>query len=70
MPETFGKRERKKTQERKAAAREERRLARRQRRAEGPAPLEELEPLTGPRPLDDVDDDEHEDDDTYAEGRP
>jgi len=59
MPETFGKRERKKTQERKAAAREERRLARRDRRAAGPAPVEELQPLEGPVPLpDDLADDD------------
>jgi hypothetical protein len=32
MPETYGKRQRKATQERKAAARDERRVARNQRR--------------------------------------
>jgi hypothetical protein len=53
MPETFGKRERKKTQERKAAAREERRLARNRRRAAGPAEVPELQPLDGPLPLPD-----------------
>ena len=53
MPETFGKRERKKTQERKAAAREERRIARKQRREEGPPVVEELQLLDGPRPVDD-----------------
>lgn len=51
MPETFGKRERKKTQERKMAAREERRLARNRRRAAGPAEVPELQPLDGPPPL-------------------
>jgi hypothetical protein len=53
MPDTFGKRERKKTQERKAAAREERRLARNRRRAAGPADVPELQPLDGPVPLPD-----------------
>ena len=50
MPDTFGKRERKKTQERKAAAREERRLARSRRRAAGPPEVPELQPLDGPAP--------------------
>ena len=48
MPETFGKRERKKTQARKAAAREERRVARNRRRAAGPAEVPDLQPLDGP----------------------
>ena len=50
MPDTYGKRERKKTQERKAAAREERRAARKRRREEGPAEAEEILPLDGPSP--------------------
>ena len=56
MPDTFGKRERRKTQERKAMLREERRTARRKRRQEGPAPQPELQPLSGPAITYDEDD--------------
>lgn len=48
MPDTFGKRERRKAQERKAMVREERRDARRKRRQEGPVEQPELQPLSGP----------------------
>jgi len=50
MPESYGKRERRKVQERKAALRDERRAARRERRQAGPAPVPELELLDGPAP--------------------
>lgn len=50
MPDTYGKRERRKTQERKAAAREERRDARRERRQAGPAEVPDLQLLDAPPP--------------------
>jgi len=50
MPESYGKRERRKVQERKAALRDERRAARRERRQAGPAAEPELELLDGPAP--------------------
>jgi hypothetical protein len=54
MPDTFGKRERRKTQERKAMLRDERRDARRERKRQGPVEEPELELLTGPAaPIDD-----------------
>lgn len=48
MPDTYGKRERRKAQERKAALRDERRAARRERRQAGPVPLPELQLLDAP----------------------
>jgi hypothetical protein len=51
MPDTYGKRERRKAQERKAAVRDERREARRKRRLAGPAEVPELQLLDGPAPL-------------------
>jgi hypothetical protein len=51
MPDTYGKRERRKVQERKAAMRDERRVARKERRQAGPAEVPELELLDAPAPL-------------------
>ena len=51
MPDTFGKRERRKVQEHKAMLREARRDERRKRRQEGPVQQPELQPLSGPARL-------------------
>jgi hypothetical protein len=45
MPETFGKRERRKVQERKAAARDDRRIARNRRRQGLPAEMPRYDPF-------------------------
>jgi hypothetical protein len=55
MPDTFGKRERRKVQERKAMLREERREARRKRRQAGPVQQPELQPLSAPARHDEED---------------
>ncbi len=54
MPDTYGKRERRKVQERKAAQRDERRAARRERRQAKPAEEPELQLLDGPQPYEDA----------------
>jgi hypothetical protein len=45
MPDTFGKRERRKVQERKAAARDDRRIARNRRRQGLPAEMSRYDPF-------------------------
>jgi hypothetical protein len=48
MPETFGKRERKKVQERKAQARDDRRIARNRRRQGLPVDMPYRDPFAQP----------------------